>query len=145
MNTYRRRLRTSATVLGGAAIALAIGGLAQPAVAHALWDIGKYDSCLRVADELLIRNKISVEEHTAEVKKCCAESGGEWSATQWCTAPATAPAPPSPGEVIEAPGTGTATQSSPVGADQPQQPAPATPTQSAPPRWTPGWGINGPR
>jgi hypothetical protein len=58
----KRRKHMSATLFGTAAIALAIGGLAQPAVSHAEWDIGAYDECLKTASSVT----------------CCAFSGGEW-------------------------------------------------------------------
>lgn len=138
--TPRRRRFALATVFGAAVIAVILGGLAQPAISNALWDIGKYDSCQRVADELLSRGKASPAEHLADSKVCCAESGGVWSAgAEKCTAPPlTGPPPQSP--VIQGPGTGTATQSSPVGAAQPPAPAPAAPAPTTK-RYSPGWGI----
>jgi hypothetical protein len=58
----RRRRHMSATLFGTAAIALAVGGLAQAAVSHAEWDIAAYDECLK----------------TASTVTCCAFSGGDW-------------------------------------------------------------------
>lgn len=46
------RTRLPAAVLGSAAIALALGALAQPAVSPAEdneWDVGAYDSCMKSA------------------------------------------------------------------------------------------------
>ncbi|BBX17297.1 hypothetical protein CRI77_04915 [Mycolicibacterium duvalii] len=137
-------------MFGAAAIAVILGGLAQPAIANALWDIGKYDSCQRVADELLSRGKASPAEHLADSLVCCAESGGEWSAAaEKCTAPPLT-GPPAQSPVIQAPGTGTATQSSPVGEAQTpgtggMPPAPVAPQPAADAHPAPAcrWGICG--
>jgi hypothetical protein len=139
----KRRKHLWAILFGMAAIALAIGGLAQPAVSHAeaVWDIGAYDSCARAADNRLLQT-LDYGRHADEIRFCCDRSGGQWSQAQGCTAPPiTAPPPQSPGEVIQAPGTGTATQQSPVDVGQAPQPGPVIPTPPAPRRYTPGWGI----
>ncbi len=108
MNTYQlrapnRRTHMSATMFGTAAIALAIGGLAQPAISHAAWDIEKYDKCLQ-------------EGKSSDIG-CCIDSGGEL--TDWpelkCVAPLTAQAPPENREGTgQLPGTGTNQQSEPA-------------------------------
>ncbi|MGE2723931.1 hypothetical protein [Mycolicibacterium pulveris] len=101
----------SAAVFGAAALALAVG-VAQPAVSYALWDIGEYDKCVKAGkvSDLL----------------CCVSSGGDWDINKRkCTAPMTAQTPPqSPGEVVQAPSSGTATQAQ----DAPQAPPSPRPT-----------------
>ncbi|BBZ16200.1 hypothetical protein MGAD_05350 [Mycolicibacterium gadium] len=49
VRTFKRS--TAATVLGAAALALALGGLSEPAVSHAerKWDSDSYASCANVA------------------------------------------------------------------------------------------------
>lgn len=116
----------------------------QPAAsnAEAVWDIGEYDSCLKAANKSYGSHG-DVERYADEIVFCCQTSGGHWSTTQGCTAPpVTAPAPQSPGEVIQAPGTGTAAQDLPMSNGQPPAPAPA-PATPAPTtkRYSPGWGI----
>jgi hypothetical protein len=114
----KRRKHMSATLFGTAAIALAIGGLVQPAVSQAEWNIEEYDACLKNASALF----------------CCVASGGEWNINQYkCEAPAEAQPAQNPGGV----GTGTATQTSDVG--QAPVPGAATPTPAAPKN---PWGID---
>jgi hypothetical protein len=116
----KRRKHSSATMFGTAAIALAIGGLAGPAVAHAEWNIEEYDACLKNASALF----------------CCVASGGEWNIDKYkCEAPAASQTTQNSGGV----GTGTAAQT-PNDSQEPVGQAPvATPAQT-PPRNP--WGIN---
>jgi len=83
------RKHISATLLGAAAIALAVGGLIQPAVSHAepVWDIGEFDSCTKAAEQRFGSGQTNSAQYDDEVRFCCARSGGEWSQTQGCTAP----------------------------------------------------------
>jgi hypothetical protein len=98
MSTYqlpmpKRRKYLSATVFGTAAITLAVGGLAQPAVTHAeaVWDIGAYDSCVKAANKRFEGSKTNYDTWQDELKFCCQMSGGELSPNVWspsnCTAP----------------------------------------------------------
>lgn len=126
MNTYQlhlpmRRKHLSATVFGAAAITLAVGGLAQPAVSQAAWDIEKYDKCMQEGKDSDIG--------------CCLDSGGEvegWPEAK-CVAPLTAQTPPqSPGELNQVPGTGTFGQTEPAPQSPGQAPQPGTATPSQP-------------
>lgn len=105
------RKHISATIFAAAGIALAAGGLVQPAVSHAekIWDIGSYDRCVRTADDRYLSGQTDSATHSDEIKFCCNRSGGEWSQTQGCTAPAPVnaqgtPEPPAPGS-LGVPGT----------------------------------------
>lgn len=138
--TKPRRRRASGIVFVATVVALGVGMLTQPAAsnAEAVWDVGAFDGCMKAARKSYGSHG-DLERYADEIVFCCQTSGGEWSITQGCTAPpVTAPPPQSPVEVIQAPGTGTATQDSPVGDVQPPAPAPATPTTK---RYSPGWGI----
>jgi hypothetical protein len=72
-----------------------IAGLAigTAATASAEWDIGKYDSCLA-------RGSKQGDDWYHNQTYCCMMSGGEWSQTQGCVAPApvaqNVPQPPKP-------------------------------------------------
>ena len=83
------RKHMSNTIFGAAGIAMAVGGLVQPAVSHAekVWDIGSYDSCAQAADNRFMAGKTNLATYTDEIRFCCDKSGGEWSQTQGCTAP----------------------------------------------------------
>ena len=90
------RKHMSITVFGAAAVALAAGGLIEPAVSHAVWDIGAFDSCTSAADARYVAGKTNNAQWQDEVRFCCDRSGGEWSQTQGCTAPAAAQTDPTP-------------------------------------------------
>lgn len=91
---WRRAI--SATIFGAATIAMAVGALAEPGVSRAVWDIQDFDSCTKAADVRFVRGETSSAQHLDEVKFCCTRSGGEWSQTQGCTAPAAAQTDPTP-------------------------------------------------
>ncbi len=100
----RWRKHTSVTLFAAAAIAMAAGGLAHPAVSHAekVWDVGKFDNCVKAAEKRFGSGQTDTQTYTDEVRFCCETSGGEWSQTQGCTAP---PAtfqtqPQTPGSVV---------------------------------------------
>ncbi|BBY81745.1 hypothetical protein H7I53_08980 [Mycolicibacterium pulveris] len=125
MTTYLTRIPSgrkhmSATVFGAAAIALAIGGLAQPAISQAAWDIEVYDECLKL-------NGVK--------RGCCVGSGGEWDESAGkCVAPLTAQTPPqSPGELHQIPGTGIFEQTQSTPQSPGQAPDPATQPPAQPP------------
>jgi hypothetical protein len=98
------RARVSQCVAATALIAgLAIG---TAATATAEWDIGKYDSCLARW------SKQDPDDWYHNQTYCCAISGGEWSQTQGCVAPALEaqnvpqlPAPTEPPPVLQNPPT----------------------------------------
>jgi hypothetical protein len=97
MNTLqipKWRKHMSVTVFGAAAIALATGGLVEPAVSHAVWDIGAFDSCTKAAEKRFITGQTNSSQLSDEIRFCCDRSGGEWSQTQGCTAPAAAQTDP---------------------------------------------------
>lgn len=99
----------SAGIFGTAAIAMAVGGIATPAVSHAekVWDIGSFDRCVKSAEDRYITGATDNATYADEIKFCCIRSGGEWTAAQGCTAPAaTAQAWPTtlPGGVATRPG-----------------------------------------
>lgn len=136
MNSYQLRQpkRRSAVLLGAAAMAMAIGGLASPPVSHAVWDIGAYDSCMAKASDRYASGKTDIFTFEDEKLFCCQSTGGEFTSNQGCTAPPlTGPPVPRPGEVIQAPGTGTARQDSPVGQAPEAGTVPATSTAPRPP------------
>lgn len=104
---------TGAAVFGAAAIALAIGGFAQPTVALAekVWDIGEFDSCSKKAEDRFITGKTNSAQFADEIKFCCQMSGGEWTSAQGCTAPpATFQTQPQTPGSVQAPRPGTATR-----------------------------------
>ena len=77
------------TVFRAAAVALATGAIAAPAVSHAekVWDIGQYDSCVAAANNRYQSGKTDVTTWGEEIRFCCDRSGGEWTESQGCTAP----------------------------------------------------------
>jgi hypothetical protein len=121
----RRRKYMSATLLGAAAIAFAIGGLTPPVVsqAEAVWDVGAYDSCVKAAKKRFDASG-DVQRYSDEIIFCCQSSGGQWTWSQGCTAPpATAQTwPQNRWEVGQAPA-GTATQA-PTAPQTPAGPPP---------------------
>ncbi|MGE5694159.1 MAG: hypothetical protein ACM4D3_02690 [Candidatus Sericytochromatia bacterium] len=84
------------SIFGAATIAMAVGGLAEPAVSQAVWDIGAYDSCEKAAHDRWIRENRTNQQLRDDLRFCCDRSGGEWSQTQDCTAPAAAQTDPTP-------------------------------------------------
>ena len=69
------------TVFRAAAVALAIGAIAAPAVSHAekVWDIGQYDSCVAAANNRYQSGKTDVTTWGEEIRFRCDRSGGEWT------------------------------------------------------------------
>jgi hypothetical protein len=68
----------SVTVLAAAGIALAAGGLLQPAVSHAAFNKQSYDKCAEAADKRFVQGVTNAATHTDEYKFCCIRSGGVW-------------------------------------------------------------------
>ncbi|UUO00580.1 hypothetical protein M4D79_16985 [Mycolicibacterium novocastrense] len=140
--TTQGRKHSSVIVFAATVLALGIGALGQPTQSHAeaIWDVGAWDKCVKAANKTYEQtgdDKRLIDEY----KFCCQTTGGEFHPTQGCTAPPLT-GPPPPEDVIQAPGTGTATQESPVSDAQPQAPVPPTsmPTPTTK-RYSPGWGI----
>jgi hypothetical protein len=67
------------TIFGAAAIAMAVGGLVEPAVAQAVWDVGAYDSCAWAVELRFVAGKTNAATLADEYRFCCERSGGEWS------------------------------------------------------------------
>jgi hypothetical protein len=92
--TWRRQLAPAAIV----AVAAALGTLSHPALAHAEWDIGAYDFCMR---------DVTVMGGYQE-RNCCDLSGGVWRGGpdgNKCVAPSAneaknPPAPQNPGRPV---------------------------------------------
>ena len=94
-HTPKCRKHISMTISGAAAVALATGGLIEPAVSHAVWNIQDFDSCTKAAENRFINNKINSDQLNDEIRFCCDRSGGEWnSSTRRCNAPAAAQTDP---------------------------------------------------
>ncbi|MGV0834749.1 hypothetical protein [Mycolicibacterium thermoresistibile] len=141
-HTDTRGSRRHGTVFVATVLALGVGALIQPATsqAEAVWDIGAYDKCIKAANNTYGQTADD-RRLIDEYKFCCHTTGGQWHPLQGCTAPpVTAPPPQSPGEVVQAPGTGTAAEDSPVRDSETPAPAPAPPTPTTV-RYSPGWGI----
>lgn len=93
-------LAATATLGGSAFVDPAIACAAPPAE----WDVKGYDHCIRD----VILNPDPNKSFTAEHKRCCTESGGQWNeSTRDCVAPPAQPAGSQPGV---APSPGVATQ-----------------------------------
>lgn len=74
----RWRRHASVTILGAAAIAMAVGAIAAPAVSYAAFDKKSYDSCALAADKRFMQGVTNATTYADEYKFCCIRSGGVW-------------------------------------------------------------------
>lgn len=74
--TWRKHM--AATTFGVATIAMAVVGLAGPAVSHAAFNRASYDKCADAADKRFIRGETNQATHADEYKFCCIRAGGVW-------------------------------------------------------------------
>ncbi len=112
-NQFQMPKWRNVAVFKAAAVALAIGAFASPAVSHAekVWDIGQFDSCVKAAEDRFGSGKTDSATLADEIRFCCDRSGGEWTASQGCTAPpATFQTQPQTPHSVEAPRPTTATK-----------------------------------
>lgn len=130
----------SATVFGAAALALALGGLTQPAVSHAekKWDFDSYASCANVALKRMQKGTTTIAQMREEIKFCCWRAGGQMNGNTCEPAPMQGPPMPSDSPEVANPGPVVGGQNPPPAA--PPEPV-AQPQQPAPPPPRPGWGV----
>lgn len=140
VRTFRRDKCMSAAVFAAAALALALGGLSQPAVSHAekVFDKKSYESCRGVAIQRHQNGTTTASQALEEVKFCCWRSGGQLNGSRCEAAPMQGPPVPSDSPEVANPGPVVGGQNPPPAA--PPEPA-AQPAQPAPPPPRPGWGV----
>lgn len=103
--------RISAGIVGAAAVAMTVSGLADPAVSVAELNTKSFNSCAAAADKRWVAGQTNDATHLDELKFCCIRAGGQYDlATSACVEkPATAQtaSKPLPSRVATGPGQAT--------------------------------------
>lgn len=110
-HVLKRRKPVSATFFGAAAIAMAVGAIATPALAHAQFNKQSFDKCAEAADKRFVNGTTNQQTWQDEYRFCCDRAGGVWNrTTHECTEQAGSFQPGAtslPDQVATGPGQGT--------------------------------------